>query len=99
MDIEIVIKGGEELSEFYPKNYEVFCKKINELIGEMFPGVGGWWISSVLTDRHQAEKQERERMRDEEIKNALIEVFKEPEFQDLLQKQISEIVPAELPTA
>ena len=99
MDIEIIIKGGEELSEFYPKNYEAFQKKIGELILDAFPGVGGWCFSSKLTDRHQAEEQKREQIRDENFKQTLIRVFDKPEFQDKLHKMASEIVPAELPTA
>ena len=82
MDIEIIIKGGEELSEFYPKNYERFNEKINELIGEMFPGVGGWIVSPVLTDKHQAEKDEREGLREEQVKQALIRIFERPGFKE-----------------
>ena len=82
MDIEIIIKGGEELSEFYPRNYERFNEKINDLITEMFPGVNGWIVSSVLTDRHQAEKDNRERLREEEFKQTLIRIFEEPGFKE-----------------
>ena len=80
-DIEIIIKGGEELSEFYPKNYEKFEKKIGESIVEMFPGVGCWFISSELTDRHKAEEKEREQKRKEQFKQTLISVLeKHPEL-------------------
>jgi hypothetical protein len=80
VDIDIIIKGGEELSEFYPKNYEKFEEKISDLISEMFPGVGGWEISPELTDRHQAEKKDREQKRQEEFKKTLISILKEPEL-------------------
>jgi hypothetical protein len=76
MDIEIIVKGGEELSEWYPKNYEKFEKKISDLISEMFPGVGGWCISPELTDRHQGEKEQREKVRQEHFKQTLFSVLK-----------------------
>jgi len=53
MEIEIVVEGGEELSEYYPKNYEMFREKIGDLIIEMFPGVDCWWFSSEPIARHK----------------------------------------------
>ena len=99
MDIEIIIKGAVELKEFYPKKYEVFVEQVGELILNAFPGVSGWSIEEEMTRNRYEQEKKRKQMRDEEITKAIIEVLKEPEFQDLLQKQVSEIVPAELPTA
>jgi len=31
MDTEIIINGGEELSKYYPKNYELFQEKIQAI--------------------------------------------------------------------
>jgi hypothetical protein len=92
MDIDIVIKGGQELSEFYPKNYEAFEKKISEMIVEMFPGVGGWWISPVLTDRHQAEEEQREKIGQEHFKQTLIRVLNK--YPELLEKIRAEPAPS-----
>ena len=86
MDIDIVIKGGQELSEFYPKNYEAFEKEIGNLILKMFPGVGGWCISPRLTERHQAEKEQREEAEQEHFKQILIRVLdKHPELQEKIR--------------
>ena len=95
MDIELIIKGGEELEEYYPKNYEAFREKIGDLIIEMFPGVGGWWFSSELTDRHKKEEEKREQMQDKQFKRVLTKVFKEPEIQDLLRQRITAMAPGE----
>jgi hypothetical protein len=94
IDIDIVIEGGEELEEYYPKNYEAFQEKIGDLIVEMFPGVGGWAFRSELTKDHRVQKQERERLRKEEFKEALIRVLQEPEFQDELRTVIGGEAPA-----
>ena len=86
MDIDIVIKGGEELSKFYPKNYEAFEKEIGDLILKRFPGVGGWFISPRLTDKHQAEEERREQIRQEKFKQTLIRVLdKYPEIREKIQ--------------
>ena len=94
MDIEIIIKGGEELQELYPKNYEKFNEKISELILEMFPGVGGWCISPRLTERHQAEKEQREQKKQEEFEKTFFEVLKEPEVQEKIAQILSEPIPS-----
>ena len=94
MDIDIVIKGGQELSEFYPKNYEAFEKEIGNLILKMFPGVGGWCISPRLTDRHQAEKEQREKAEQEHFNQILIRVLEEPEIKEKITKIISESIPS-----
>ena len=85
MDIEIVIKGGVELSEWYPKKYEVFERKINDMIAEMFPGVGGWIISPELTDRHQEEEAAREQIKQKEFNRTLIKVLAKPEVQEMIR--------------
>jgi hypothetical protein len=86
MDIDIIIKGGEELSEYYPKNYEAFQEKISDLIVEMFPGVGGWCLSSELTERHQAEKKKREEIQAREFKETFLRLLDEDaEVRELFQ--------------
>jgi len=89
MDIEIIIKGGEELSEFYPKNYKAFEKKISEMILEMFPGVGGWWISPELTDKHQTEENKRQQIRQQKYKETLLKVLREPGVRDLIHSKVA----------
>jgi hypothetical protein len=45
MDVEIIIKGGQELSETYP-GYTKFEKQLGQLIAESFPDETGWVIST-----------------------------------------------------
>jgi hypothetical protein len=89
MDIEIIVEGGKELSEWYPRHYELFEEKVGDMIVKMFPGVGSWIISPRLTARHQEEEQERQQRREQrervEIKQALVEVLKESEFQEKIR--------------
>jgi hypothetical protein len=86
MDIEIIIDGGEELREFYPKHYEKFEEKISELITGMFPGVGGWCISPKLTKRHQEQEREQEELRAQEFEQTFFRVIeKYPEVRELFQ--------------
>lgn len=93
MDIDIIIKGGEELSKFYPKNYEKFVEKVGDLILDMFPGVGGWGISSELTDRHKAEEAKREQREQERFEEMLIRVLESPEGQEILRQRITAEAP------
>ena len=85
MEIEIVIKGGEELSEYYPKNYEKFQKMIGDNIHDLFPGVGVYSIASELTENHQAEKKEREQLQEQRDKELLVKILQEPEFHEKIQ--------------
>ncbi len=87
MDLEIIIKGGVELQQFYPKKYEAFQEKIEQMIMDTFPGVMGYSIGSEPTAYHQAQQQRREDKEEEALKQALIDVFKEPEVQAMLQQQ------------
>ncbi|MGB8219235.1 MAG: hypothetical protein WCE46_02495 [Methanoregula sp.] len=45
MDIDITIKGGEELYELHPKKYDKIEDKISEMILDSFPEVGGTSIA------------------------------------------------------
>jgi hypothetical protein len=86
MYIEIVIKGGQELSEFYPKKYKVFEKKLIKLT-EMFPypGVDGLGISPQLTDHHQNEKDEREKLRDKRYEQEILRALDDPEVRKMIR--------------
>jgi hypothetical protein len=88
MDIEIIINGGDELMEFYPKNYEKFVEKIGDLILDMFPGVSGWGLSTKPTHRAQEAQKRREAREQEEFCKTLIEVLKKPEFQEIIRQRI-----------
>lgn len=80
MDLEIIIKGGVELKEWYPKIYEAFEEKIIKLALDEFPGVGGVFLSSELTPRHAQEEADREKIKQEKFNQILIKVLTEPEL-------------------
>jgi hypothetical protein len=94
MDIDITIKGGEELSRLNKKKYEAIVNKFSNEIMDAFPEVGccaiGPLIPSkkeLLQRKHQDQAIERARAR--EIKTALTEVLKEPEFQEILRARVA----------
>jgi len=85
MDIEIIIKGGVELSESNPKKYAALEEKITEMFMK-FPEVG-----SVMTSREkwwmaQRSEQARQKARDQEFKTALIKVLQDPEIREKIVK-------------
>ena len=95
IDIDIIIKGGSELSEMYPKEYERFVEELSEKVMDLFPVVGGCFTGSRLTDRHKAEEEAREKVRDQKFKTELIEILKEPEIQKKIQEIRAQVaVPA-----
>jgi hypothetical protein len=88
MEIDIRVKGGIELSKFYPDEYEKFEEKIGDLIIEMFPGVDGFFMGKELTDRHKAEEEKREQIREKEFKETLIRVLESPEGREILRARV-----------
>ena len=85
MDIEIVIKGGVELSEWYPEKYAAFEEKILKMVLDEFPGVSGCHLSSELTPRHAKEEAIREKIKQKEFNQTLIKVLAKPEVQELIR--------------
>lgn len=57
MDIEIVIKGGVELSKFYPEKYAAFEESLIKMVLDEFPGVSGCHLGSEVTPRHAKERK------------------------------------------
>lgn len=93
-EIDIEIKGGEDLWEISLKKYDVLVKKINDMILETFPEVDCCVIGSCFeTDaaRKKREKQEKavELRRQEKVKKELIEILKEPESQELMGDRVA----------
>jgi hypothetical protein len=92
MDLDIRIVGGIELSKFYPEEFKAFEEKISDMALDAFPGLDGCWVGSELTRQLKAESEKREQMQDEQSKRALIEVLKEPEFQEILRARVAAMV-------
>ena len=90
MDIEIVIKGGVEISKFYPKKYAAFEEALLKLVLDEFPGVSGCHLASELTPRHKKEEAARERLKQEKFNQTLIEVLADPEVQELFRVKTAE---------
>jgi len=94
MDIEIVIKGGEELGEHYPKKFDTVEDKISNMFLNRFPEVTGTVISRELSPMAQLRERKWQEAENLKFKNALIEVLKEPEFQEKIHKTIKSVVSA-----
>jgi hypothetical protein len=89
MEINIIIKGGEELEKFYPKGYESFLNNLTEMVLEAFPGVDGCLLDTEPTDRHKAEKDRREAMRKEELKMDFASLIEDPAFLEKIRALIA----------
>ena len=96
MDIEIIIKGGEELGEHYPKKFDVVEDKISNMFLDRFPEVTGTIISRELNPMAQLRERKRQEAENLKFKNALIEVLKEPEFQTMIDSTIKFVINDEI---
>lgn len=89
LEVEIVIKGGDTLSSFYPKEYDAFVDTLTNMVFDTFPGVIGCIIGSEMTDIEKYRKEEREKAREEKLKQTVIKILKEPEIQELIKGRLA----------
>ncbi len=80
MEIEIIIKGGEELSKINKKKYYAMGDKIIALVMDGFPQVQGVIISPITNGWTPEKREKALKKQEQKIKQDLIEILKEPEF-------------------
>ena len=97
MDIEIIIKGGDELKMLYPLEYETFEKKIGEMIMDFFPIVNLYMFTSEECIFPANRKEAQDLIEKKKFREALTEAFKDPEIQDIIKQRCVAlgIIPAE----
>jgi len=89
MDIEIIIKGGTELSELCPKKYDVLEEKIGQMFLKTFPSVGCCLVIPELTTIGEKRRKKEQ----EERKQILKDILMEPEIQELIRSQMPVVNP------
>lgn len=94
LDIELIVKGGDELAEFYPEKYGAFEKKLSALVMDTFPGAGTCSVESQPGWQAEAREKRRKEKEEEELKQALIELFQEPEIQAMIQNRAGKVAPS-----
>jgi len=92
MELEIIIKGGDKLSRYYPKKYEEFEDKVGEMILDFFPGVEGYIFGSEMSHKDRYNEEQRMKKQDEVFKQHLIEVLEKPEFQEKMRERLAPLI-------
>jgi len=94
MEVEVIIKGGDKLSRYYPKKYEEFEDKMGEMILDFFPGVEGYIFGSEMNNEDRAHAEAREKLQEKRLERDLIEILKKPEMQALLKEKLAPLIGA-----
>ena len=91
MDIDIIIRGGEELAALHSKKYDALENKISRMFLDRFPEVTGVAIMKEKWGAHRQDQKKHENTLD-----AIVEkIFNSPKFQDRLIEAMR-ILPAEV---